>query len=54
MKKELNVMYVMRDILHRIKDEMDRRQMSFDELLAYWDEATELLENSNREESAAV
>lgn len=48
MKKDLSVMYMIKKVLISVKDEMDKRQLSFDEFLKYWDDAIERLEEENK------
>lgn len=44
MKKDLSVLYMVREVLNHVKEEMDKKNMSFDEFLKYWDETIEKLE----------
>lgn len=46
MKMDLSVMYLIRSILGIVKGEMDKRHLSFDEFLGYWEDAIERLENT--------
>lgn len=48
MKIDLSVMYLIQRILAIVKAEMDKRHLSFDEFLEYWDDAIERMENSCR------
>lgn len=44
MKKDLSVLYMIKNVLINVKEEMDKRGMSFDEFLDYWDKAIATLE----------
>lgn len=46
MKMDLSVLYLVRRILNHVKDEMDKKGLSFDEFLDYWNDAIEVLETS--------
>lgn len=48
MKNDLSVMYMIRSVLASVKEEMDKKHLSFDEFLEYYDEALAVLENSCR------
>lgn len=47
MKKDLSVMYLIRSVLRIIKEEMDKKGLSFDEFQDYWDEAIERMEKES-------
>lgn len=46
MKMDLSVLYLVRSILIIVKGEMDKKHLSFDEFLEYWDSAIERMETA--------
>ena len=46
MKMDLSVMYLIRSILGIVKDEMDKRHLSFEEFLKHLDDAIKVLESA--------
>lgn len=50
MKRNLSYMYGIRDMLYGIKAEMDKKGITFDELLEHFDDGIKVLEKANETE----
>lgn len=47
MMMDLSVLYMVRRLLTHVKEEMVKRNMTFDEFLGFWDEAIERMEKES-------